>query len=401
MLRAPDIASAAPLARRIEEAGARLRPPLQALVESLAGEPARPKGLMRAVGLDKTLAGRLIRAVGTRSNLEFVHCAPSPAGFRILIDRAAGEAPDELLEEMRRATEEYDRFLASTPGGRDAIEAMIAESSAAVQERAVHTAKRSSFKSMSYLLGHYCEALASSIFIVPSSEEGFVDAVEVCCRVGMHRLRPSRTLSVFGVVNGQSSGPRIESIVGTDDVTDFVVASQSTDPSLLTVVREESMTMLVLKGDPGAVAPSRLSTALRIRRLRSMELAPGPNNVRGYVLTIPSRVLVRDLFIAQGLFPEVVPSVQFVQSTPGGFTNQRPVGPCPDYLRLDIDPGIEQLTSDDRRYEISKFEGYRDLVLGSLQRAGLADTKFRGWRCSVTYPIPFAEMVWTLDAPAE
>lgn len=140
------------LAERIASIGMELREPLRAILEKVAGAPPRPNGLTRAIGLDKSLAGRLIRAIQSESDLEFMHIVPSPSGLRILMESATGVAEESSLDDLAKAVEQFRRLLDSTPGGRDAIDAMISESSSHVREKAEHTAKRASFKSMSYLL---------------------------------------------------------------------------------------------------------------------------------------------------------------------------------------------------------------------------------------------------------
>ena len=35
-----------------------------------------------------------------------------------------------------------------------------------------------------------------------------------------------------------------------------------------------------------------------------------------------------------------------------------------------------------------------------LERTGHSMTRFRGWRCTMTYPLPLVEMLWWLSHPS-
>lgn len=40
------------------------------------------------------------------------------------------------------------------------------------------------------------------------------------------------------------------------------------------------------------------------------------------------------------------------------------------------------------------------VVRCALERAGHSQTRFRGWRMTMTYPVTLVEMIWTLTHPA-
>ena len=82
--------------------------------------------------------------------------------------------------------------------------------------------------------------------------------------------------------------------------------------------------------------------------------------------------------------------------TPGGFVNRQPEGPPPEFSSLELTAPIEQLPAGPRRHEIAGIPNHRSLVQHALERTGHEATPFRGWRCTLTYPVPFAEMVWSI-----
>ena len=70
----PDAVTATyALTPEIERTGEQLRRALRPIVEEAGGQPPRTGRLGRRLGIDKSLASRLVRAVSGESNLELVH----------------------------------------------------------------------------------------------------------------------------------------------------------------------------------------------------------------------------------------------------------------------------------------------------------------------------------------
>jgi hypothetical protein len=103
--------------------GRELRSAISTVLEGVAGPSPRPTRVSRAIGLDKSLASRLVRAVRSTSDMELMHLVPSPGGLhtaelatrysRPRLDRqpADGHGRPELLD--------------AVPGGRASIDAQI------------------------------------------------------------------------------------------------------------------------------------------------------------------------------------------------------------------------------------------------------------------------------------
>ena len=396
------------LIERIEGMGHELRGLLEPILEEVGGVPPRPSRLIRTIGVDKSLASRLVRAVRADSDAEFMHLVPSPTGLRILRDHADGAADPRGIAEFDAAIDRFQELLDGTPGGRDSIDAHISESSREVREKREHVAKQASFKSMSFLLGHYCETLVTSLFLVPAANGRTIDAIEVHQRLGWRRMRPSKPIGLLSVFAPPEDEPPedstwVESLGGLGATTpmDFLMPEHSSDPlPAPNVVVEESVMTLVLAGDPSLHAPTQLTSAFRIRNGWPLEAASDHDAVRGYVLNVPCRTLVRDLFIAEGLHPGAIPHVSFQVPNPGGSTKV-PAGDEeePHFSLLDLAAPIEQLPAGRRGFEVPGVPAQRDAIEDALDRCGHAATSFRGWRCTMPYPVPLIEMIWWLKMP--
>ena len=393
---------------QIEALGRDLRGPLRAILEAVSTSPPRPSRVAQAIGLDKSLASRFVRAVRADSDVELMHVIPSPAGLRILAELAAAFVSPGLIEALAAATARFQDLLDAVPGGRAALDARISEASFHVRGKREKMERQASFKAMSYLLGHFCETLATSLFLVPSANGRTVDGIEMQRRVGLRRMRPSTPLALLSVFVGPEHEPsgeavRFETIDGDlapRDPSRFLLTEFSTRPlPELQVIREGDITTLLIAGDPVVPAPPRLTSAFRIVNGWLREPEAATEALRGYVLHIPCRTLVRDVFVADGLFPGVTPGVSFLLPGP------RPHTPPPDenrprhFTEVELTTSITQLPAGPRAYAAPGLSDHPEATRHVLERAGHGDTRFRGWRCEMTYPVPLIEMIWWFQHP--
>ena len=173
--------------KQIEAIGAELRKTLTPVLEAVAGVSPRPTRISRAIGLDKSLASRLVRAADSTSDLDLMHLVPSPGGLRIFADLAKRYADPASVLNLLAATERFEELLDNVPGGRASIDAQLSESSDVALLKREHIAKQASFKAMSFLLGHFCDVVTTTLFLVPSRDPRRVDGIEIQRRIGLRR----------------------------------------------------------------------------------------------------------------------------------------------------------------------------------------------------------------------
>lgn len=407
---APQAGRLLPIARgELGEAqvAAALRGTLTPLLEALAGAPARPIRLMRGVGLDKSLASRLVQAVRTDSDAQFLHLLPSPTGLRILIDRSRGvQAAQPLLPAFARAVEAFAALLDALPGGRQTLDARLGEDQSSIRERREHMARQASFKAVSFLFGHYCETLSTSLFLFPATDGAHVDAVEVHRRLGLSRITPGTPLPLLSLTtppmlpDGSIAEPRVTPLDGmaaaTHGATEahrfFVPEASSLPLPALEIEREGATSTFVLGPQSPEPLPARLTTALRIARVEPLHPAEPYVLLRNYMLHTPCQRLVREVFLADGVWPDALPQIGFYLPGPSGSPVATPQPGVPHYRRLNLSAPIEQLPPGEAAYELGGVPDHEDMIHAVLQRAGLAGLRFRGWRCQTPYPVPLVEM---------
>jgi hypothetical protein len=401
----------APLAGTVEHinsVGAELRRTLLPVLTAVAGPHPSPTRLARAIGLDKSLASRLVRATQSRSDLDLMHIVPSPAGLRILADLAGILAPASAIADLLTVTERFAVLLESTAGGRAAIDALISESSPDVREKREHIAKQASFKAMSFLLGHFCDMLTTSLFLVPSVDGKRIDGIEVHRRIGLRRMRPSTPLALLSFSVPPEEQPKDSAIwfdtvdgepVG-DPAASYLMPEFSSQPMpRLEVVQDNNVTTLVLPGNTGAPTPSEITSTFRIRNAWSRQPESGMQSLRGYVLHVPCVQLVRDVYVAEPLFPDASPRVSFLMPGPRVVTRPPVENGQRHFTEVDLTSTLEQLPAGPHAYSVPGVGDQAAAVRHALERAGHGQTRFRGWRCSITYPVPLIEMMWWLHHP--
>ena len=385
--------------QRIERIATELRACLTPLVHGLAGEPPRPMRLTQEPGLDKSLASRLVQAVRTQSSHDFLHTVPSPNGLRILIQHARGLADNSLLRDLEGAVMRFESLLDALPGGRQTLDAQMGEASSAIRERREQIARQASFKAQSFLFGHFCETLTTSLFVMPCAEPGRVDVIEVQRRIGLQRSAASVPLPLLSVNTekpGSSLAPQMLPLALDEPSTDpaaYLVAEGCSEPLPDLEVRSEgATTILVLRPGHASPMPARVTTAFRVLRADTVAHAESWSILRTYMLHTPCRTLVRDIYLADGLWPDARPEVGFYLPGPSGTPPVVIEPGTPHLRRVNLTARIEQLPPGARGLELEGVPDHRAAIEASLARGNVDATTFRGWRCRMGYPVPLIEM---------
>ncbi len=404
-------ASAAELLDRIEEVGRGVRAAVRAAVEEVAGPHPRPSRLVTELGLDKSLASRLVAALKVDSDREFLHRLPSPAGLRILWERSTEHVSPAVREALFEAIKDLQEFHDDVPGGRDMIDARIADVLSPARERQEKLARQGVFRSMSYLLGHYCETLYTSLFLYPSPDGAMVDAIEIQHREDLRRMRPSAPLALLRINSRGDGAPApdstwIEPLGGLDEHVsplDYLLP-EFTRPGLprLTEQVQGPMTAVTLAGDDDSTGAQHIVTAIRIRR--ALDLVPQGTQmpIRSYLLHSPCRRLVRHVFVHEAIYRGASMHVLFRIPAPTVPFSLEQTLQADAVDRIDLLAPVEQLSPTALASLWGQASGHPGVLQHVTRRVGFAAAEFRGWRCTMDHPLPLAEMVlWAaLPEPA-
>ena len=386
---------------RVTATAADLRASLTPLIEALAGTPPRPVRLMRRTGLDKSLASRLVQAVRADSDPQFLHACPSPTGLRMLLDSSAEHAAPALRQSAAAAIDRFEDLIGSLPGGRQALDALLGGGAVDIRRKQEHVARQASFKALSFLFGHYCDAVSTTLFIVPSATPGKVDFLEIHRRVGLHRLVAGSPIALMSMqaavpsdaVNEDACVTDLAGSATTRRPQDFLLTEASSDPlPAMSVVDEGLMLSFVLDPAPPSPTGQLVSSAMRVLRTDDLEPAGPYVAPRRYMLHTPCRTLVRDIYLAEGLWPDARLLVDFYIPGPTGSPGVELEPGRPNHRKVHLSCDAEMLSTGPVALALDGVPDHLQTVRDVLSRAGLGHQRFRGWRCEMTYPVPLVEM---------
>lgn len=407
---APSATTAPPGAdreARIESVARQLREAIVPVLRAAAGPEPRPMKLARAIAIDKSLASVLVRCVNAAGDRDLLHLVPSPTGLRILAERTAGVAPRAATRRLEEAIESFRALLEATPGGRAALDARLSEGARALGTRRENSSKQAAFKAMSFLLGYYAEAMSSTLFLIPSGDGRMIDAIEIYRRLGVRRMRASTKIPLFNFTawpdtEVERPGPRLDPLVPDPKgptPSNILLAEYCTRPMpVVDVVREEEATVVLLPGAPaadGVEGAMDFAWAFRLRNGGPRSPGPGVHALHGYFLHMPTRRVVRDLWIAESIHEGAIPFASWALPATRQHDHPPAEGRQRYYAQIDLAGDFEPLSGTKRPYAIPGFPGHDRLTEDVLARAGHGDTCFRGWRCTLNYPVPLLDMfVW-------
>ena len=397
------------LAERLVPVAEGLREALLPLVDAVTGGILRPSRLTRELGIDKSLASRLIQSLRHEEPLEFLHRTPAPTGLRILVKAAREQsAPAGICARAEAAADAFQALIDSTPGGRSSLDGWISAHSAAARESSEHRAKQAIYRAMSYLIGCRCETLATSLVLQPSADGKAVDGFELHQRIGLRRLRPGAPVAIFSLVldspgTDAAGEPWLETLDGqrTEDPTQFLLSGYGKGPAPgVDMLRRGRHTIFSLAEEGLTLdIPVDMGSAFVLRNgwhLASEELQ---DESRAYLLNYPCRNLVRDVFIHEDLWNGANPELDLRLPNPSGTDPHRYEGHWGRVNTVDMNIPIAQLGRGLQHCAVKELPQYARLLEESFARAGWDPERFRGYRAQVLYPVPMITMTWWLRLP--
>lgn len=400
-----SIDRSAPLQVRVRAVVESLRDALIPVIVAGAGAGGRPATLARALGIDRTLAARIVRAVHSPQITDVVHELPSPEGLRIFLTAAtrlglAEGVRDRAALSIRR----FEEFLDEIPGGRGGLDAAAAEWSTATRERTENAAKQAIFRSMSSLLGYSAESSLATVILQPSSEnEGFVDAAYVLAKHNIVRLRPEGAITAFGFAGGRTEGQGSSSTlagVATDDLTQYLLRGHCSKPlpSLVAVRGVSSLLAVLPEGTPEVNEPVTIASAQLVRRSGVRPTSPGmAANWESHSPRMPSKRLQLDVLVREDTYampPRVTTSLMSIAppTLVGGADSINP-----DHVSLSMPVSMLARGLPDLASTITP--SYEAMIEEVFEGLGWNRSRFVGYRCSLRYPVPLVALAFWFDAP--
>lgn len=396
------------LEQAVRALGDRLGPLLLAVVDAAGGVGLGPQRLGDALGLDKVLASRLLKALRCDDPVTRLHYLPGPDPLRRFLraaKRKMGVDP-ALIEPAAVAVEDFDHFLTKDLGDRSALTSLLAAWSIEVRTEFELRRKQTAWRAMSELRGASVDLDVSAVLLRPSAEEGRLDITWVMGLVGLRRLRPGVPIKVTThkvVAEDAQRHPRDldgKPLGGVDSgrLDEFCVSP----PGRFDIRRTGDLLQYTLDGN--AYGPN-LAVDLLLAEVNVAEMAATVergSGRRGWVYSdtpIPARRMVLDVFVHEDVYPGAAPELLLYDTAGQGVADVNDRGR--DLDRLDLVETVETIGRGLRGAGIKSFAPYRDLMKHVFSKLAWDAEEFVLHRVEVDYPLHGMQVAVAFEAPED
>lgn len=391
------------LQTRVAEIGRRLADRVSRLISAVPGQPAGPVHLARAIGIDKVLASRVLRAAGSRDPVAVLQQMPGPDPLRRLASAAGKKGvASQLVSDVQAAIDQFDELITSEAGDRSALDAILASWLPEARAEFELRRKQAAFRALSQLRGQMAQTFLSAAFMHPSPDGQHIDIVWIVGLLGLQRLRPSTTVKFatrrVSAAGGEPRRPQTldgRSVEGLDGLRLDEFSSQP--PPRLEVHRVGEVVHYLLADEGfGPRSAADLVFAEVNRGEIARYVAPGSRRKR-YVfaeVTSPAELLVFDAIVHESLLSgaaraapggSVEPALYIYDTSFEGVANVN--DRARDIDRLDLVEQIQPLGRGIDSFRTAEAPWYPELLRTVCHKLGWSANDLRGYRARIDYPL--------------
>ncbi len=362
----------------------------------------RPVQLTQRLGLNKSLASRVVRAIHEEDALHALRGIPTPQGLQLIHKAAKSEgATPSALARLDEATGEYSKLLSEFTGGRTDLEATLAGWLPDLRVRAERDARRSVFRGMTTLAGTRASAIYNSVYLLPSQDDPRgVDSALVTVRQDVRRLQYGAEILVMRLVTEEKEDWRDQrrTLDGgklSNDPRDLLVAELCSHPLPKLELDAKEPGAVTLRIAAGGLDVNEFSTLgvgwrtkSHFRRFADAESGFG-SMVMG--ASNPVEAIVLDLFVHKDLelagtpFTSInkdrAPHPKRMRVPPAADSEQRRFAPPV----IDLDAHPSGLASQDVR-------SCKAICENVCREAGVAPGDFAKYRTRIEFPVMTEEL---------
>jgi hypothetical protein len=378
---------------------------MAAAVSPLA-DPAgvSPTDLAKQLRIDKTLAGRLLRALRTDDPLHAASLMPGTQGLELTL-RALSRAgvAREAIARAERVLGAFDEFTRREVGGRGSLEAILTGFVPDARRSAELKGKQAVFSAMSRLIG--CEARAHVVtnFCFPSADPEWFDEVLAHGFAGFRRLNPRASFCVGQALTNPPPGspPIIETAEGgrVTEAGKTLLSEYCSQPTPRFEVRPvPGGVHYMLEGDGCGLGEEVSFFFAQIARRSGYRRRHGDYawEAISAMEFSPSRVLQFDVFVHESLWNGVQPELWISRRMISGQSRSRDA----DYYdRLDLLESIMPLGRGLSGAGSGEMRQYAAMARSLCALTGYPETEFRGYRCHIRYPVVGSDVCMRFRLP--
>lgn len=387
-----------------------LRGALAELVGHVPGPVRRAVDLERALRLERKLAWQVFR-LSRSSSLSDAANVPSPASMRRVLEAARQQrVPQELLDKVQAASEQFEELVAVHGGDRAGLISMIGGLAREPSEAFNLRVRRTAFRANAHLWGVLVRRrIRTYIYNGPPGAGRVDDIISLQAEVGLQRMRDGHPLSIAFVLK-TSSDPFTEGHSVPSGVWrpgPGAPASAFAYPELLRefcsqplpVMRPRPTELGGIETDLNFTATGRTGAVTLFASAFVEATGEGASGVYfgKHLVTIPAEELILDMLIPVG------------RSTPSTaraaiYGRRELVEHVYEIRPADLLPQpetFEHLGAATLPPGIAGAPAYVDAVDHVLTRHGWQGVKFDVYRCRVQYPVLHSMLFYRVDAAAQ
>jgi hypothetical protein len=378
----------------------------------------------RAIGVDKVMASRVLKAAGAGDAVATLAHAPGPAPLRRFVRAAAKHGvAREAVEEATRAVDGFERLTRDELRDRRSLDALLSawlpESRAEFELRR----KQAVFRAMSELRGAAAERMFGTAIFWPSADGEHIDVAWLCGWLGLRRLRPGAPVK-FATrrVGGGDSPRRPRTLDGreVEGMEGLLLERYCTSPRpRLSVARAggggESGgagsggvgsgggggdVVHYALGDHGFGPGSEVDLVFaEVSRGELVRYVPNPGERKRHAfveVTTPCAELIFDLFVHPDLLGRAEPTLHVYDTSFEGVASVN--DPRRDADRLDLAETVQRGRVGVEAFGLSGAGWYTGLLREACATLGWDGAGLVGHRCAVQFPLYGTQVVLAFPA---
>lgn len=406
------------LQNRIAQQAGSLRDRLQSALDTLADPPTRPGQMTRRLGLNKTLASRLLAALRTDDPLACAHALPGPEALRLVtkaIARAtqadpeatASQAGSPLLK-ANEAIDAFDHLIRNEVGGRSALDAIITDALPDARAKFDLANRQAMSKAVANLKGVSTEVEFSTAIICPTDDPNLCAPTFLGGYLGLRRIRPGALVRIAtSLINPSRQPTAAKTIEGgpLDELKSGVlIEAYCTKPTPeLVTTRHSDAVHHALQGETVGIASA--VDIIMGERLGGVYGRYQPKGERTRVkrvwaaneTVIASRLLILDMILHEDIWPGCSPEVRIYDTIVQG--SAAPNDPSRDADLLAVHDPVQSLGTGVSRFRVAEMPRYTELLEYTCRCLGYRGDQFRAFRARIEYPFYGSQTMILLDPP--
>ncbi len=389
------IASASGVAGQIKSVGQEVCEALRAVVERIPGKSQSTEEFARTLEVNRSIAGRLLRAVRTDDPLAAVNQMPRAAGLRIILEAARPAVGPELVDRAERALRALEGVVRRELGGWDGLEAAMVGWLPDVRGRFELSNRQLVYKGMANLQGMCAELQLDTVIYYPDERGERCDIAIIEGFAKIRRLRAGVRVPVAVVTpNPRARRPlpyTLEDVPidGTSGNCGLLEEFCSRPCPELEAIETGEVTNFVLAGDSIGVHSARdVFAASVVRGARPLYRVPGEEPWRPHLsggVNLPAKALLLNVLLHEDVWPDGEPQLLVYDSLKRGLAS--PDDPTSEFDRMASTETIQSLGKGVEQFRASEVGRHVEMVQHVTERLGWDATRLRGYRVRVQYPL--------------